>query len=274
MKHLLLGFILFFTFVYSVFSQDKNQLYQIPEKIGPGLDTPVTITVIYDNYLYMEGLENDWGFACLIEGAEKTILFDTGRLGDLFLRNFDALGLDADMIDVIVVSHEHGDHTGGLIDFLKRKSGIPVLVTESFSDEFIQNVEKAGAEPVLLKEPIQICKDVYLSGEMGGRIKEHSLAINTKNGLVVITGCSHPGIVEIMKQFQTILKKDIHVAMGGFHLLQKSETQMNGIIQQMKDLGLKKCGATHCTGDKQIQMFKDAFGNDYIDLGVGNRIIF
>jgi len=243
-------------------------------KIGPGIDTPVNVKIIYDNYIHKEGMESDWGFSCHIEGTEKNILFDTGTKADLFVRNFNKMDIDPEKIEIVVLTHEHGDHTGGLSAFLEMNHDVSVMMPQSFTSNFVQTVKTSGAKPVLVDEPVQICKDVYLSGEMGDRIKEHALAINTKKGLVVITGCSHPGIVDILKRFKETLKKDIYLVFGGFHLMQKSEEEMNTIISQMKALGIQKVGATHCTGDRQIEMFKKAFGKDYVPIGVGNIITF
>ena len=88
-----------------------------------------------------------------------------------------------------------------------------------------------------------------------------------------MTGCSHPGIVEMLKEIKSAFNKNIYMVFGGFHLLQKSEKEMDAIISEMKALGAMKCGATHCTGDTQIKMIKEAFGTNYFELGVGNTII-
>ena len=253
--------------------QEKGQFSKIG-KVGSGIDHPVNVKIIYDNYVHKEGMEADWGFSCYIEGVEKNILFDTGTKADLFIRNLKKLEIDPKKVDIVVLSHEHGDHTGGLFAFLEMNHDVSVLMPYSFSENFVIKVEANDARAVTLNEPVEVCKDVFLSGEMGVRIKEHSLAINTKKGLVVITGCSHPGIVDILKRFKDVLKKDIYLVFGGFHLMQKSEKEMNTIINQMKALGVQKVGATHCTGDKQIDMFKKAFGKDYVPVGVGNIITF
>ena len=233
---------------------------------------PAKIKIIYDNYVYKEGMEADWGFSCYIEGTEKNILFDTGTKSELFLRNLKEMEIGPPKVDVVVISHEHGDHTGGLSSFLELNNKPSVLLPFSFSYNFIRRVEAKGAEAIAIKEPVKVCKDVYLSGEMGNRIKEHSLAINTPKGLVIICGCSHPGIVNIVKHFKETLNKDIYLVLGGFHLMNKTEAEMENIVGQMKKLGVQKCGASHCTGEKQIQMFKEAFGEDYVALGVGRVI--
>jgi len=237
-----------------------------------GIDQPVTVKVIYDNYIHLDGLQSDWGFSILVEGLDKTILFDTGTKPDIFASNFKKMGLDASEIDFVVLSHEHGDHIGGIPAFVEMKKGIPVLFPQSFSDAFKKRMIRIGLEPVLVKEPAMICKNLYTSGEFECEIPEQCLVLNTKHGLVVMTGCSHPGIIRMLKEIKEMFNKDIYMVFGGFHLMQKSEKEMDAIIAEMKALGVVKCGATHCTGDKQIQMFKDSYGENYFELGVGNVI--
>jgi len=235
-------------------------------------DKPVKITVIYDNYVYQEGLQADWGFSCLIQGTEKTILFDTGTKSDLFMQNLDALKIDPKSVDTIVISHEHGDHTGGLFAFLEKNPDPPVFVPASFSEHFVGQAESAGASVHRVQHPLKLCGRVVLSGELGDRIKEQSLAIDTEKGLVIVCGCSHPGVIHIIEHFKKTLNRKVYMVVGGFHLMRKTKPEMETIISRMKELGVKKCGATHCTGDAQIEQFKEAFGKDYVPMGVGRVI--
>lgn len=232
----------------------------------------ITITIIYDNYVFKEGTSSDWGFACLIEGTEKTILFDTGYQGQILLQNIDNLGIDLDSLDLIVISHNHLDHTGGLDSVLGRKSDLPVFFGASFPASFSQNISNKGATPIRVNEPIEICEHVFSTGELQGNIYEQSLILDTENGLVIITGCSHPGIINILKRAQDIIKKDIYLVFGGFHLLNLSYDEIDEIIQEFKALGVQKCGPTHCTGDRSITLFKEAYGENYFPMGVGQVI--
>jgi len=238
-----------------------------------GIEKPVTVKVIYDNYVKVNGLQSDWGYAVLIEGLDKTILFDTGTKPEIFEGNFKKMGLDAGKVDYLVLSHEHGDHTEGIPAFVKMKTGIPVIIPYSFSSQFKKKMTGYGLELLLVREPAMICQNLFTSGEFDYQIAEQTLIINTKKGLVVMTGCSHPGISEMLKEIKDTFNKNIYMVFGGFHLLQKSNKDMNEIISEMKSLGVVKCGATHCTGDAQIKMIKEAFGDNYFELGVGNAII-
>jgi hypothetical protein len=128
-----------------------------------------------------------------------------------------------------------------------------------------------------VKGYVKICKDVYSTGELEGTYNglpknEQSLIIDTPDGLVVITGCAHSGIVNILKKSKEILNKNIYLVLGGFHLLNSSDDEIKQIIKEFKSLGVKKCGATHCTGDNAIALFKEAYGQDYIPMGVGKVI--
>jgi 7,8-dihydropterin-6-yl-methyl-4-(beta-D-ribofuranosyl)aminobenzene 5'-phosphate synthase len=232
-------------------------------------EQPIRFTVLYDNYLYKEGTKADWGFSCLIEGTEKTILFDTGTRPQILMRNVDVLSVDLKKVELVVISHNHGDHTGGLPAVLERNPNVTVFFPASFPPEFGRRVE---AKAQTVDRPIEICRNVYLTGEMGDKIKEQSLIIDSPKGLIIVTGCSHQGIVNILRRAKEMLDKPIHLVFGGFHLMNKSDSEMQEIIAAFKQLGVEKCGATHCSGDSQIAMFKKAFGENYVPMGTGRVI--
>lgn len=229
-------------------------------------------TVLYDNYVFREGTKADWGFSCLIEGAEKTILFDTGTKPEILMHNAEILGVDIKAVGLIVISHEHGDHTGGLPAVLAANPKAPVFHPLSFSSEFVRRVEERGAEARAVAKPVEICPHVFLTGEMGDRIKEMSIVLDTPDGLVVVTGCSHPGIVDILKRAKEIRNKPIRLVFGGFHLGNMPEAEVRAIVASFKELGVERCGATHCTGDPAIGMFRAAFGDRYQPVGTGRVI--
>ena len=237
-------------------------------------DEPITVTILYDNLAFAEEARADWGYACLIEGTEKTILFDTGTKPEVFFSNVDALDVDLAKVDLVVISHEHGDHTGSLARVLAENHGLTVYHPVSFSDGFVSSVEQAGSTSIKVTEPVEIVDDVYLTGEMGGEIKEQSLILRTGEGLVVITGCSHPGIVEILEKTKEILDEDIFMAFGGFHMLQYSDEETAAVVERVEDLGVKRCGAGHCTGEEQIAAFEAAYGDDFVPIGAGRVLSF
>jgi len=241
--------------------------------ISNGIESPVSVKVVYDNYVKVTGFQPDWGFSIVVEGLDKNVLFDTGTSPEIFESNFRKMNIDPAGIDFIVISHEHGDHTGGIPAFVKMKTNIPVIFPHSLSGAFKARMVNLGLEPLLVKEPVKICENLYSSGEFSGPIPEQALVLNTKKGLIVMTGCSHPGIIKMLKEIKSTFKKNVYMVFGGFHLMQKSQKEMDAIIAEMKSLGVVKCGATHCTGDSQIRMIKESFGEDYFELGVGNTIL-
>lgn len=235
---------------------------------GPAL----RFTVLYDNYVHREGTKADWGFSCLIEGAERTILFDTGTKPEVLIGNVEALGVDLKKVDLVVLSHAHGDHTGGLPAVLERNPRVEVLFPVSFGADLAARVAKAGAVTRTVDNPVEICRNVFLTGEMGGPIKEMSLFLDTPGGLVVVTGCSHPGIVDILKRAKEIRNRPIRLVFGGFHLGNMPDAEVQTIIAAFKELGVERCGATHCTGDRPIALFQAAFGVGYQPVGTGRVI--
>ena len=240
------------------------------QTLGDPVTTPVKVHVIYDNYIFKEGTQSDWGFSVLIEGMDKCILFDTGTQPEIFNANFRGMGIDASKIDEIFISHEHGDHIGGLGAVLGINPYIKVVVPETFSNGFFRIPATKGSVTELVSNPAQVCKGLYTTGINGEAIPEQSMVLNTGKGLVLITGCAHPGIINILAQVKKDFGKEVYMVIGGFHLMNKSEKQINEIIDNMKQLGVLKCGATHCTGERQIKWFKKAFGENFIELGSGN----
>lgn len=231
-----------------------------------------TLTVLYDNTAAKEGPAPDWGFAAIIQGLEKTVLFDTGTKEDVFLNNGKALDVDLKKVDLVFISHEHNDHTGGLLAFLRIKSGIPVYVPAGAGQPFQAALSKEGGQVVAVKDPVTLMPGVFSIGDVGKAIPEQALVFDTPKGLILVTGCAHPGIVMMVEKAKEVGKKDIWMVLGGFHLVTTPPAQVEQIIARFKELGVKRVGATHCTGAPAIEMFRKAFGADFIELGAGRKI--
>jgi len=229
----------------------------------------IQITILYDNYTLSERCRTGWGFSCIITGTEKCILFDTGANADLLLENMDKLQVRAQDVDLVVISHDHPDHTVGLYSFLSRNSNVLVYLPSTASAKLVQGVESRGAKIQMPDNALQICEGVHLTDSTFKGNVEQSLVLDTTEGLVVVTGCAHPGIVEIVKKAKQMLNKDVYLVLGGFHLLGLSDSQIQRIIQQLRDLGVRKVGPSHCTGERPIELFKQEYREDFVPIGVG-----
>lgn len=235
-------------------------------------DKTNSVTILFDNYVSNPDSKSGWGFSCLVEFNSNKVLFDAGGDETIYASNVSALDVDISDISYVVFSHEHGDHIAALNYILNAGDKFEVYVPVSFSADFENRVMERKGSLNRVKSPMEFCKGIYLTGEMGDEIKEQSMILDTEKGLIIITGCSHPGIVSILNKAREILNKDIYMVIGGFHLGQYSSSSISEIIEQFRKLGVKKCGATHCTGETQIQMFRDAFGSNFIELGTGKKI--
>jgi 7,8-dihydropterin-6-yl-methyl-4-(beta-D-ribofuranosyl)aminobenzene 5'-phosphate synthase len=225
--------------------------------------------VVFNNVPYKAGLKTGWGFSCLIEGLEKTVLFDTGGNGDILLSNMRQLGLDAEAVDVVALSHIHGDHTGGVGAFLARNPDVTVYMPESFPASFQQDVIHLGAAVDTVSGPRQLLDSVHSTGEMGWSVKEQALIVDTPRGLIVITGCAHPNVADMAERAHQYLGKKIYLLMGGFHLGGRTDAEIRTIIKRLKAVGVEKVAPSHCTGDNAIRMFRDEWKDDFIEGGLG-----
>jgi 7,8-dihydropterin-6-yl-methyl-4-(beta-D-ribofuranosyl)aminobenzene 5'-phosphate synthase len=232
----------------------------------------MTITVIFDNNSYEQGLETAWGFSCSVSGAEKTVLFDSGGDGSILLANMEKLALDVNDIDTVVLSHIHADHTGGLDGFLEKNSGVMVYLPVSFPRKFEDDMASHGPQVVEVERPVEICDGVYSVGQLGTLIREQSLVVRMDRGWVLITGCAHPGIVKIVKAAKQLVDGELFLVMGGFHLEWSTCGKIKRIISSFKDMKVRYAGPCHCSGHRARNLFQEHFGGNCIDIGVGKVI--
>ena len=250
----------------------KGQIMQAEENTPTTAAKDLSIIVSYDNNPYKERLTTAWGFSCVIRGTEKTILFDTGGDGSILVTNLEELGINPKEIDLVVLSHIHGDHVGGLPSFLEKNPEVVVYLPKSFPKGFKDGVKEYGAKVVEVQESLKICEEVYSTGELGTWIKEQSLVIHTEKGLILITGCAHPGIVKIVNQAKDLVKNDVLLVMGGFHLGGESKGEIEKIVSSFRKLGVSYVGPCHCSGDAARQLFKEEYGENFINIGVGRVV--
>jgi 7,8-dihydropterin-6-yl-methyl-4-(beta-D-ribofuranosyl)aminobenzene 5'-phosphate synthase len=184
------------------------------------------------------------------------------------------LGMDPKEIDVVVLSHIHGDHVGGLNGFLQENMNVTVYLPATFPAGFTESLKRAGVKTVEVNDPARICEGVYSTGILGTMIKEQALIVSTDRGLIVITGCAHPGIVHILQTAKMVIENKILLVIGGFHLGAMRKAQLGEIIAKFRGLGVVKIGPCHCTGELARQTFKQEYGNDFLDVGAGRLIEF
>jgi 7,8-dihydropterin-6-yl-methyl-4-(beta-D-ribofuranosyl)aminobenzene 5'-phosphate synthase len=230
---------------------------------------PLRITVAYNNVPHAPGLTTAWGFAAVIAAGADTVLFDTGGDGATLLANLRQLGIDPDSIGAVVLSHIHGDHTGGLDDFLARNPKVTVYMPGSFPVAFRRAVEQRGARVEIVSGPQRLFANLHSTGELGDGTREQALIVDSSAGLVVITGCAHPDIAEMARAARAYLGKDIYLLMGGFHLLGRRPDQNRATINALRKMGVRKVAPSHCTGDAAIALFRETWGSDFIEGGCG-----
>jgi 7,8-dihydropterin-6-yl-methyl-4-(beta-D-ribofuranosyl)aminobenzene 5'-phosphate synthase len=230
----------------------------------------MTIRIVYNNVAYDAELSSAWGMACVIEGFEKTILFDTGGDGAILLSNMEKMGINPEEVDIVVLSHIHGDHTGGLRSFLQRNPDVTVYLPASFPSSFKDGVRRLGAIIVEISEEVEIIENVYSTGELGTGIREQALVVCSKQGLIIITGCAHPGIVTTVEKAVQMLDRRIYLVTGGFHLGGVSGTEMHSIIRELQELGVEKIAPSHCTGERAMRCMRNAWGTDFLECGCGS----
>ena len=247
-------------------------LCMVKKAISHQEENSVSITILFDNYAHDSHLKFGWGFSCLVEYQGYTLLFDTGNDGDALLFNMNNLNINTGNIDAVIISHAHSDHTGGLLSFTKMNPDIPLFIPSSYESTLRANLKNKKVEIVPVERSMAIFKYIYVTEELGEETKEISLILDSELGLIVITGCAHPGILNILNKSKELMDKPIYFVLGGFHLNDKSSGEINEIVEQFRKLGISYVGATHCTGDLAIKTFKQEFKDKFVTLGSGRKL--
>jgi 7,8-dihydropterin-6-yl-methyl-4-(beta-D-ribofuranosyl)aminobenzene 5'-phosphate synthase len=232
------------------------------------------IVVAYDNHPPgSEALKPSWGFACVIEGFEKTILFDTGTSGPILMNNLAVLGFDPSQIDVVVISHGDWDHIGGIWTFLDANPDVEVYLPGSLSRHLKDEVRAHGAQLVSVgKDRLEVCPGVVLSGEMKGPRNEQAMLLQTDDARIVVTGCAHPGIVAITRRLAEPAPGLPMLVMGGFHLKDSPAEEIEAIAGKLENLGAHWVAPTHCSGEQAEALFAERFGTRCLPLCPGSVI--
>lgn len=238
---------------------------------GPA-DQAVKITIIYDNYQGQKNLETDWGFACAVECRGEKLLFDAGQKEALYRRNAELLRVRPEAYPALFISHLHGDHTGGMAWILDSNPAIMCYLPSDFALT-LKSMGRLPAKCLSISEPVWLFGPFYSTGDDFDKFSEQGLVIKTEDGGVLITGCGHPGVVEMVTKTKEELGIELHTVIGGLHLLRTSDEDVKKIAEELKQLGIRRICPTHCTGDRVIELMKVSFGEGYIAGGTGTEIV-
>jgi 7,8-dihydropterin-6-yl-methyl-4-(beta-D-ribofuranosyl)aminobenzene 5'-phosphate synthase len=265
------------------------------------------VTILYDAFGDRPGLEPDWGFAALVEYGGRRILFDAGNDGDIFARNVRALKVDLKHLDFAVISHRHGDHTGGLAYLLRVNPSVKIYApSERFGlfggpvpttiirpdsslpkrmryfggvvpGELRSSTVWPGAHFVLVDTLTEVAPGVALVSTVSrtpGTLELHelSLVLRTPQGLVVLVGCSHPGIETILDAARAY-GGHVHEIFGGLHLVAAPDPEIERVAASLHDeWRLDLIAPGHCTGEPAFDALARAFGDRYVYAGLGTVV--
>lgn len=273
----------------------------------------VCITTLVENTVYQRGLKAEHGLAFHIQFGRHRVLFDTGQ-SDLLLQNACLLGLDLRQLDAIVLSHGHNDHCGGLKAAwsLSPACGLylhPAATMAKFSanaegtTRFIgmpdntQEVVRASASAVWTRGLTEVVPGLFATGEIprqtdyedvGGRffldaagqqrdplMDDQALFFESGEGLVVLLGCAHAGVVNTLMHIERLTGgKRIHAVLGGMHLLNASSERLQKTIAALAERDIRLLAPMHCTGWPATPALWNHFGGRCVSGGVGSRQIF
>jgi 7,8-dihydropterin-6-yl-methyl-4-(beta-D-ribofuranosyl)aminobenzene 5'-phosphate synthase len=262
------------------------------------------ITVLYDAFGKSSSMQKDWGYAALIEYGGKRILFDTGNNPDILAQNAKAKGIDLSRLDFVIMSHRHGDHMGGMAHLLSvnpkvkiyaPKEGFGVYGADLPSTFYRKDASLPpeqryydGAPPAVMRfgaawpganfelidKTTEIAPGIHLIALVSDKpgtleLRELSLAINTPDGMVIVVGCSHPGIDKIVAAVAAINPR-IHFIAGGFHLVVSSDQEIEKIVATLRDtFKVAYVAPGHCTGEPTFTALKKAFADRNLYAGLG-----
>lgn len=265
------------------------------------------ITVLYDAFSQDSAMHKDWGYAAFVEYGGKRILFDTGNNPDILAQNAKAKGIDLSKLDFAIVSHRHGDHMGGLTYVLRVNPRVIVYAPkEAFGvfgaelpstfyrqDQSLPPEQRyyGGAPPEvmhfgsawpganfqLVDKNTEIAPNIHLVTLVSDKpgtleLRELSLVLNTPDGLVIVVGCSHPGIDKIIESASSINPR-VHLVVGGFHLVVASDADIEKTVTALHDrFRVEYVAPGHCTGEPAFAALKKAFGEHYLYAGLGTSL--
>ena len=233
----------------------------------------VEVLILVDNNRY-DGLRSPWGLSMLVRACGHQVLFDTGPDPDSLRYNAEKLGVDLSKIDAVVISHEHGDHVGGLPYIAAVRPGVRVYVPEGMSPSVKRWIKGLGLTVVDVGSTTEICPCMAVIGGLYGPPYEEALAVRTDEGLVVLVGCSHPGVDRIVMKAENDLKVRPLAVIGGFHLAGASLGKVRSVVENLVAEGLSKIYPLHCSGPLVREVLRSSYPEEYEEAHVGSLISF
>ena len=222
------------------------------------------LKILAEGSTKLQRLVKHWGLSILID---TDILFDTFGKPNYVLKQLKRFKIDINKIKHIIISHDDWDHVTGLWKILERNRDVTVYVCPHFKSEIKAKIKWYGSRIVEVEGVVKLSGNIYLSGELTGKrrdssIPEQYLAIKTAKGIVVITGCAHPGIIEITQHAKAVFNSNVRLLVGGFHLKDHTAKEAHDIILRLKALGVSQVIPFHCTGRIAQELFIKEFKRD------------
>jgi len=251
-----------------IFSIQKEEVEIETKRVLVGSVKWLKLIIVVDNYPDGE-LKTAWGLSILVKTPKNTILFDTGPDPSILRENLKKLGVDPSEIDFVVISHEHGDHINGLPYLAKVRPGLRVYVPKGTAEK----IRIRGLDIKEVDKTTKVAEGVAIIGWLYGPPAEEALAINVEGrGLVILVGCSHPGVVNIVAKAKTDLGIKPYLVLGGFHMIGASESACKETIKRLIELGVEKIAPIHCSGDRIRSILEKEFPQNWLKCHIGSVI--
>lgn len=271
---LLITLTAFYTLYLNSRETQENITSTTTEKIIIGQIEYVEVYILVDNHEF-DGFSSPWGISMLLETPDSTILFDAGPSPEALEINSHKLGVNLSKLDFAVASHEHGDHIGGFSYVASLIKGLRVYVPRDMDRYSKDELRGLGLKLVEVGETRTLVEGVAVVGELLGPPWEQAIAVNVKDlGLIVLVGCSHPGVDKVVKKAVKDLGVKPYAVIGGFHLSGASEERVREVIENLKALGVQKIYPIHCSGQRIREILQREYPELYGDAHVGTIIKF